>query len=375
MIHLSGDPNGTQSRTGRVTVPADAVTIDTALVQRVHDSAPVFDACVPPMGFWKDPAREIQSLVDGGFAGVHVTCAQPRHTFTQAVDTIGRLRRLTVEFADQLALCRSVAEIEGARAAGRVGVVVHFQEPKPISDDLNRVETFYELGLRVLQLTYDVQGWLGTGCAEHTDAGLTHLGGQVVDECNRLGILVDVSHCGWQTAWDALRRSADPIAITHTGTHALCPATSRNKPDDLMRAVAESGGMVGICWFSPMLKRAEGSHEVLPASVEDVLDHVEHAVDVVGPGAVGIGSDLSDLHARTLEIPAHSSLRHYRSLRPDVYGTGPPDRLVPWPPELNSHAKARNLTAGLLRRGYSVADVTGIMGGNWLDLLRRVWRG
>lgn len=343
------------------------------LVRRVHESAFVYDACVPPMGFWKEPAREIQALVDGGLAGASVTCAPPRHTFLQAVDTIRQLQKVVERFSEQVAICRSIADIEAARSSGRVGLVVHFQDPKPIEDDADRVETFYDLGLRVLQLSYDVQGWLGTGCAEQRDGGLTHLGTRVIEECNRLGILIDVSHCGLQTAWDALERSKDPISITHTGSYSLCAATGRNKPDDLLRAVANAGGVIGVCWFSPLLRRMPNSYRTAQATIDDVINHIDHIVNVAGPAAVGIGSDLSNLHARTLEVPAHSSLKWYRALRPDVFGEGPTDRLEAYPSELDTHAKTRNLTLGLLRRGYSEDNVRDILGGNWRRLLRQVW--
>lgn len=342
--------------------------------RRLHDASFVFDACIPPMGFWKDPAAEIQALVDGGLSGGNVTCAQPRHSYAQAHETLDRLDDVAARFAQQVRVCRSVAELRRARADGRVGLVIHFQEPKPIEDDLARVAEFYERGLRVLQLTYDAQGWLGTGCAERHESGLTYFGLKVVDECARLGIVVDVSHCCWPTAWDAVRHAKGPIAVTHTGAYALCRATGRNKDDGFFKAVAEAGGVVGVTWLPPQLRRAAGSHKTVPTSLDDVLDHIDHIVQLIGPKHVGFGSDLSELHARTLELPAHSSMRWYRPMRPDVFGDGPTDRLEPWPEGLDTHAKLRNLTAGLLRRGYSAADIGGVLGGNWVDLYERVWR-
>lgn len=342
--------------------------------RRIHSTSFVFDACIPPMGFWREPAIEIQAITDGGVSGANVTCAQPKHGFRRAVETIRQLGKVAEQFPDKVRICRSARELEAASGDGLLGLVIHFQEPKPIEENLDYVGTFYELGLRVLQLTYDAQGWLGTGCAERHDTGLSYFGLQVVEECNRLGILIDVSHCSYQTAWDAIKHSKDPIAITHTGAYALCQATGRNKPDDMIRSVAEGGGVIGVSWFPPQLKRASGSHKTVPTSIEDVLDHVDHMVQLVGPEHVGIGSDLSNLHARTLELPAHSSLRWYRPLRPDVFGDGPTDRLEPYPTGLDTHAKAWNLTAGLLRRGYREREVRSILGGNWLRLVRQVWR-
>ena len=341
---------------------------------RLHNQAYVFDGCIPGMGFFKEPDVELRAITEGGVAGANVTVAQQNHDFRRALDSMIQLEKVQERFSNKMRICRSVAELKAAREEERLGVVFHFQDAKPMEDKLDNVETFYRLGLRVLQLTYNTQGWLGTGCAERHDAGLSTLGLQVIEECNRLGILVDVSHCGWTSAWDAIRHSKQPVSITHTGAYALCQATGRNKPDDMLKAVADTGGVVGAIWFSALLRREAGSHRVAPTSIRDVLGHLQHMVDVVGPDHVAIGSDLSNYHARTLEMPADSSLKWYRPLRPDVFGDGPTDRYDPFPDGLDSHSKMRNLTAGLVDLGYSDEDITKILGGNWLRLFESVWR-
>jgi membrane dipeptidase len=166
-----------------------------------------------------------------------------------------------------------------------------------------------------------------------------------------------------------------PVAFTHSNPNALCPAGARNKPDDLIQAVAETGGIIGATFFPALVKRQPGSHVVVPSTVEDVVDHIDYLVKLVGVEHVGFGSDMPNYHARTLEAPATSSIRHYRPLRPDVYGDGPTDRYDPYPADLDAHTKLRNLTAALVRRGYSDDDVLAIMGGNWIRVARQVWRG
>jgi len=347
---------------------AAATTTPVAL----HEQSFVFDATIPGMGFFQEPAVEIKAVRDGGFHGASITVAQQRTNFVQAIENIRLIKRLQEKHATRV--CTSVAELERARNDDRLGVILHFQDAKPIEDNLENLTTFYDLGVRIFQLTYNIQGWVGTGCAERHDTGLSTFGLQVVAECNRLGMLVDVSHCAWATAWDAIKHSKEPVAITHTGAHALCAATGRNKPDEMFREIANMGGVVGVCWFSALLKRAPNSHRVVPTSIEDVLDHLDHIVQLVGPDHVGIGSDLSNLHARTLEMPADSSLRWYRPLRPDVFGEGPVDRYDPFPQDLDTHAKARNLTAGMVRRGYDKESIRKILGANWLRLFKQVWR-
>lgn len=341
--------------------------------QSLHRQAFIFDACVPGTGIYRDEVGEIKALVTGGVNAVNITVAEHSHNFTRAIENISRLKRLIDRHQDKLMLCTTISDLKSAKESGRVGVVIHFQDSKPIEDNLDYLRIFYELGLRVLQLTYNLQAYAGAGCCERSDGGLTWFGLDLVAECNRLGILIDLSHCGYRTAMEAISVSKAPVAFTHVGAYAVCPAKGRNKPDELLKALADRGGIIGVTFFPPLVRREPGTHRVVQATLDDVLDHIDHLVRVVGIDHVGFGSDLSDYYARTLEMPPTSALRSYRSMRPDVYGQGPTDRYDPFPVGLDSHAKLTNLTAGLLRRGYSEEAVMKILGGNWLRLLGQVW--
>lgn len=344
------------------------------LAARLHYDAYFFDACVPTMGFFADEDAEIAAIREGAVNGMNITVAQQNHGFRDTIDSIRRHKGLAERRSDELAICTSVAELRQCKADGRVGMVLHFQDSKAIEDQLDNLGLFYELGLRVFQLTYNVQGLVGTGCCERHDAGLSYFGLDVVKECNRLGILIDLSHCNYATTWDAIRHSQAPVALTHVGSHALCPATGRNKSDELFKAVAEGGGVIGITVFPALVKRNPSTHEVLQADVHDVLNHIDHAVDLVGIDYVGIGSDLSNYHAKTLDVPADSSIRWYRPMRPDVFGAGPVDRYDPFPTGLDSHSTMGNITKGLLERGYPAEAVQKILGENWLRLFAQVWQ-
>ena len=163
-----------------------------------------------------------------------------------------------------------------------MGFVWHFQDTRPIETDLDYLKVFHKLGLRVLQLTYNTQNYVGSGCCELHDAGLSSFGREVVEECNRLGMLIDLSHCGYATCWDAIRHTRKPLSLTHVGAHALCPATGRNKPDEILKAVADTGGVIGIAFFAPLVKRNPKTQEVLLAGVDDVIGHIDHVVKLVG---------------------------------------------------------------------------------------------
>ena len=340
----------------------------------LHHRAFVFDACFSTPGFFKEEAAEVQAFVDGGIGGGLATVAEEEHNFAKAIDSINKHLRLFGRHPDKIRVCGSVDELERTRAEGKVGFVLHFQDTRPIETDLDYLEVFRTLGLRVLQLTYNTQNYVGSGCCERHDPGLSSFGLRVVEECNRRGILIDLSHCGYGTCRDAIRHTRKPLALTHVGAYALCPATGRNKPDDIIKAVGDTGGVIGIAFFAPLVKRNVETHEVLLADVDDVIDHVDHVVKLVGVDHVGIGSDLSNYYARTLEMPPFSSIRSYRPIRPDVFGVGPVDRYDPWTVGLDSHARMPNLTRGLVKRGYSDQDILKILGGNWLRLFRETWR-
>jgi len=339
----------------------------------VHESAFVYDATLFDPGFLKDEKGEIQSLVDGGLSGANLTFCGHMHNFARGMDSFFQHVKVIERNSERVRFCTTVRELEQCKKEGKVGIVAHFQDGKPIEDNLDYLRLFQRMGLRILQLTYNVQNFIGAGCCERNDTGLSYFGLQVVEECNHLGILVDLSHCNHATAWDAIRHSKRPVAFTHVGIHRLCPAHGRNKPDDLLKAVVDTGGVVGIVWFPPFVKRDPETHQVLQATVNDVLNQMEYAIDLLGADHVGIGTDLSDYNARTLEVPADSSIRWYRTLRPDVFGAGPIDRYDPFPLGLDSHALMMNVTRGLVKRGYSDDDIRKILGGNWLRLLKDIW--
>ena len=339
----------------------------------IHRKAFVLDTAILMLGFLKDEQGEIQAFLDGGLSGGLMSLSTAETDFAMAMANIGRWKELIRRNPDKLAACASVAELEECKRQGKFGMVIHFQNTKPLMDNLDYLRIFYDLGLRVLQLTYNTQTFVGTGCCERIDAGLTNFGMEVVAECNRLGILVDVSHCAPATSWDAIKHSKAPVAITHSGVYTLAHAYGRNKPDDMMKAVADMGGVMGIPTQPCFVKRDPDTHRVLPSTVEDVLNHVEYAVKLMGIDHVGIGTDMSSYAAREKELPRDSSIRLYRPLFPHVFGVGPTDRYDPFPVGLDSHAEFWNLTRGLLKRGYSEEGIHKILGGNWLRLFKQVW--
>ena len=341
----------------------------------VHGDAFIFDGAIVTLGFYKEEKTEIQAFLDGGVTGGNISLSTSETDFTLAIDNISKFKRLIARNPETLALCVSTADLVECKRAGKLGMVIHFQNTTPILDKLDFLYTFYDLGLRVLQLTYNTQTFVGAGCCERVDGGLTNFGLEVVAECNHLGMLIDVSHCGPTTSWDAIKHSKKPIAATHAGVYALARSYGRNKPDDMLKGIAETGGILGIPTQPCFVKRNPDTHEVLQATVDDVLDQIHYAVNLMGIDHVGMGTDMSNYAARTLELPRDSNIRLVRHLRPDVFGVGPTDKYDPFPIGLDNHAKMLNLTRGLMKRGYSDEDTKKVLGGNWLRIFEDVWGG
>lgn len=280
----------------------------------VHAESLVVDACILPSMLQDTVA--LQRIREGGFDCVFLTVAMPDATGDDGPSAGRRMDEVAAWIAahSDVCLARSVADIRAARAVGHLAVVFYFQDPRPFGDDLRLLETFHDRGLRVLQMAYNAAGYLGAGCAERTDGGLTFFGLEMLAECSRLGILVDVSHCGDRTTADTLANARGPVVATHANARAVC-ANPRNKPDDHLRAIAASGGVIGLNMYTPFVTGEP------KATLEHLLRHLDHLLDLVGEDHIGLGLDSNEL---LLERPGTRAAmplsRRWRNRRPDIFG-------------------------------------------------------
>lgn len=283
------------------------------------------------------------------------------HTFTQ----IGDLARDVAAHADALLFVRRASDLRAAKSSKRVGIILGFQGATALGPRLERLDAFYGLGVRVMQLTYNVRNLLGDGCLESANAGLSALGRKAVERMNEKGILIDLSHCGARTTAEAIEASKRPVAITHTACAALADRP-RNKSDAELRRCAEKGGIVGI-YFMPFL-RMEGQ----PTSV-DVVAHVEHALKVCGEDHVAIGTDgtISRLDATADYLAMHRKFVADR-LRQGIAAPGESVDVLNFCPDLNTLRRFQTLGEMLLARGHSEARVRKIVGGNFLRVFGEV---
>ncbi|WP_298438166.1 membrane dipeptidase [uncultured Jannaschia sp.] len=297
-----------------------------------------------------------RQMREGGLDAVHVTIAY-HETFRETVLRIEEWNRRFERFPDLIVQARTAVDIRAARKAGRTAIVFGAQNPSPIEDDIGLVEVLHTLGLRFMQLSYNNQSLLATGCYEDEDPGLTRMGRAVVAEMNRVGMVIDMSHSADRSTLDAIETSTRPIAITHANNADWHPAR-RNFGEDVLRALGESGGMLGLSLYPHHLK--DGADCTLASFCEMAA----RTAEVVGAGNLGIGSDLCQDQPDSIV----EWMRTGRWTKAVDYGEGSADApgFPPQPDWFRDNRDVPGLAEGLRAAGFDAGEVDGIMGDNWL---------
>jgi membrane dipeptidase len=319
----------------------------------LHRRAIVFDGLVVS----NFNRRVFEDMAAGGITAANCTCCI-WEDFEATALNVARWKRWIGENSDLLMQASSVADIRRAKENGKVGIVLGWQNSSGYGDNLDYVPFFAELGVRIVQLTYNTANSVGCGCYESRDGGLTDFGRDLIEAMNRAGVLVDLSHVGPNTSRDAIEASKKPVAYSHCAPAGL-KEHPRNKSDQQIRFIADRGGFVGVTMFPAFLARGAAS------SVEDYVDAIDHVLNIAGEEQVGVGTDM------TQEQPP----AFFDWITRDK-GNG--RRLVEFGEalELDGFRRLRdfpNLTAAMERRGWPEARIERVLGGNWLRLLGEVW--
>ncbi|MBT3275486.1 MAG: peptidase M19 [Spirochaetales bacterium] len=298
----------------------------------------------------------IKHIHAGGITAVNATIAA-WHSPDETIDMIGRVLEQLDKHADIALQVKKTKDITEAKASGRTGFILGFQDTAPIADRLHLLRVYRDLGVRIIQLTYNFENLVGFGCQAPEDKGLTSYGREMISEMNRLGILIDLSHCGVRTTIEAIELSALPAAITHSNSADLFPHP-RNKSDAIIKACTEKGGVIGAVAFPAMVKQN------LPATLGDYIDTISYLAEQAGVDHVGLGPDF--MEAMPLEVIKTV----LRGLPPDVLKF-----MKDMPPMdgFSSAAETANVTAHLIESMFDPEDVRKIIGGNWLRLYETVW--
>jgi membrane dipeptidase len=268
---------------------------------------------------------------------------------------------------DVFLLVQRAADIVEAKRSGRLGLIYGFQDETPIFEDLDRVDLFRNLGVRVFQLTYNRRNLVGDGCLEPGNAGLSQFGRQFIARLNERKALVDLSHAGERTTLEAIDASKAPIAISHTGCAALA-ANPRNKTDNELRKLADKGGYVGM-YMMPFL-RTQGQ-----PMAEDLIRHIDHAIDVCGEDHVGVGTDggVSPVEV-TAEFKKNFAEEINQRRKLGISAPGEQPDVYTFLPDLNTADRFGRLAELLSLHKYSDARIEKVLGANFDRLLQGVWQ-
>jgi membrane dipeptidase len=319
----------------------------------LHRELTVFDGLIVA-----NFGREVfEDMRRGGLTAANCTCSI-WEGFKATMDNVARWKGWFGEHGDLITQVRTSADIARAKREGKTGIVLGWQNLTGIEDQIGYLELFKELGVGIMQIAYNTQNLVGTGCYESRDGGLSDFGHEVIAEMNRVGILCDLSHVGAKTSEDVIKASKKPVAYTHCLPSAL-KAHPRNKSDEQLRFIAERGGFVGVTMFPPFLRRGTDS------TVDDYVEAIEYVIKLCGEDQVGFGTDFTQGYDRKFFEWITHDKGYARKLTEfgDIINPAGIREIKDYP----------NLTAAMQQRGWNESRIRKVMGENWVRLLKEVW--
>ncbi|UYI49355.1 dipeptidase [Vibrio natriegens] len=318
----------------------------------LHDDSIVIDGLV--IAKWDRALFE--DMRKGGITAANCTVSV-WEGFQNTVNNIVEMNNLLEENNDLVIKVRTTDDIRKAKQQGKTGVMMGFQNAHAFEDQLGYVQVFKDLGVGVVQMCYNTQNLVGTGCYER-DGGLSGFGHEIVAEMNKVGIMCDLSHVGAKTSKEVILASEKPVCYSHCLPSGL-KDHPRNKSDEDIKFIADHGGFVGVTMFAPFLKN--GIH----STIDDYVEAIAYIFDLVGEDQIGIGTDFTQGHGQ----PFFEWLTHDKGYARRLTNFGE----IINPEGIRTLGEFPNLTEALLRHGFSETQVRKIMGENWLRVLGEVW--
>ena len=311
---------------------------------------------------------DVSDLKAGGIDALNITTCHFEADFPEACAEIARWHGIINKPGSPWLQIETAADLDRAKAEGRIGLIMGWQNSRPIADEPDRLYFFRRLGLRIMQLTYNFRNALGDGCLEPEEAGLTLLGRQCVRIMNEIGIAIDLSHVGQKTMWGAIEHSTQPVLITHANARALANL-ERNKTDDIIKAVAAKGGLIGASIYGPMCWDQNPARK---PTIDDYIRHLEYLVEVAGIDHVSFGTDLATGANYQRMGFERGHWRRWEGINRfnRTFGEDIPSRYLA---DCNKHSDLPKVTEALVKRGWKEAHIRGYLGGNLRRVLDRVW--
>jgi len=318
----------------------------------LHANATVIDGLI--ISKWDRAVFE--DMRRGGLTAANCTVSV-WEDFKGTVHNIAQMKSLIRDNADLLTLVRTTRDIDDAKREGKTGIILGFQNAHAFEDHLGHIEAFADMGVRVVQLCYNTQNLIGTGCYER-DGGLSGYGHEVIAEMNRVGIMVDLSHVGPKTSEEAILASKKPVTYSHCLPAGL-KEHPRNKSDEQLRFIADHGGFIGVTMFPPFLRRGTD------ATVDDYVEAIGYVINLVGEDCVGVGTDHTQGYGQDFfDHITHDKGRHRRLTN---FGT------VLNPLGIRTIGEMPNLTAAMEKAEWKPSRIEKVIGRNWTRVFKDVW--
>jgi membrane dipeptidase len=344
----------------------------------LHRESVVIDASIVPFIDYVGEDIWLDDVLRGGVTATNATVCMQR-TLSEALREVSEYHSWAEKKAEKALIVRKASDIDRAKEEGRHGVILGPQDSSFVEGSVDFLKVAHDRGIRIIQLTYNSRNEAGDGCVERCDAGLSNFGVSLVEAMNELGVLIDLSHVGDKSTMEAIEISKDPVSFTHAIPRSSTPkemggyaewasktspyggfkdySVARGRTDEALQACAEKGGVLGV---TPFFAKKAGPSTL----TDDMMDQIDHTVDLIGADHVGFGSDLDFRNSVTRgayiwKHPDRVDVSYYTPMD-ETWGYG-------WLEHMP------NLARGLVARGYSDDEIKGILGGNFLRLFRKVW--
>ncbi len=304
-----------------------------------------------------------------GSVGCVNTCVAVWENATEALGVLGKWRHAVLQHSDLVAAASSVEQIDAIRRSGRTALVFGFQNTAPVEHNIDLFGTFRDLGVCIMQLTYNLQNYIGSGYWEEVDSGISsRFGRKAIEEMNRVGILIDLSHCGERTTLEAIDRSAVPVAITHANPREFVGTgvygAGRQKTTEAILALARRGGVIGLSPNRNMTKRGAAT------TLEEFGDMIAWTVERIGVDAVAIGSDYCPGHTGAVRTWWRYARWSRESAPAEQMTMAPHEGWSDW---VRTPAGLCNIIRELVRRGFAEDEIEKMMAGNWMRLFAQTF--
>jgi membrane dipeptidase len=334
-------------------------------IASLYANAMVIDSlCAPFADIESSPSPEARAAVrQSGITAINFTISTP--DFEETLNNLANVQRLVDDYPDMFLIVRRHSDLDRCKRENRMGLMLGFQQPAFLEQDLDRIDTFRKLGVRIMQLTYNKRSKFGDGCLELANGGLTTAGSDAVWKMNVLGVALDLSHSGYRTMSEAIARSTKPALISHSGCAAVY-AHPRNTPDEILKLLADHGGYFGV-YFVPYLVASP----TVPTR-EHVLDHLAHAINVCGSDHVGIGSD-GGVQKIVLTPETKAAFERNFALRKQLGTAAPGEDRYPYVPDLNGPDHMQIMADELAKRGQPEPVIEKVLGANFQRVIGEIW--